>query len=70
MNENYDIPYNLSIGKLRMLNSNKFFTLTRSLACNMIRRQCFSVFFIDDKKFDPAIYDVLIQDIDGQDLHG
>ena len=32
--------------------------------------QCFSVLFMYGKEFDPAIFDVLIQDFDDHDLHG
>ena len=46
----------------------------QNLACNMIRRQYFSILYISEKGFDPAIYVVLVHDIekeiDGQDLHG
>ena len=37
---------------------------------NIIARQCFSVLFMNGKEFDPAIFDVLIQDFDNRDLHG
>ena len=39
------------------------------LAYNMIHRQYFTMISLDEKLFDPVIYDVLIQNIDGQDLH-
>jgi hypothetical protein len=52
-----------------MLKINKLFSHTKGLACRTIQQQCFSVFHLSDKKFDPAIYDVLIKDIDSHDLH-
>ena len=38
--------------------------------CGMTRHQYFSVLFMEEKQFSPATFDVLIQDIDEQDLHG
>lgn len=39
-------------------------------ANNIIVRQCFSVLFMNNKEFDPAVFDVLIRDFDDHDLHG
>lgn len=48
----------------------KLLPLTYYPAKNLILHQCFSVLFVNGKQFDPAIYDVWIQDFDNHDLHG
>ncbi len=52
-----------------MLKFSRIFTSTCYPAGNKILHQCFSVLFMDNKKFDPAVYDVLISDLDDHDLH-
>ena len=38
--------------------------------CGMNRHQYFSVLFMSEKDFNPAAFDVLIQDLNEKDLHG
>lgn len=53
-----------------MLKFKKIFPRTCHPARNIILHQCFSVLFMDSKEFDPAVFDVLIRDLDNHDLHG
>ena len=53
-----------------MLKFKRIFPPSCHPANNIILHQCFSVLFMDSKEFDPAVFDVLIQDFDAHDLHG
>ena len=53
-----------------MLKFKRILPLTYHPVNNIILHQCFSVLFMNGKEFDPAIFDILIQDFDHHDLHG
>lgn len=55
---------------INMLKFKKLLPRTFHPANSRIIHQWFSVLFMNGKEFDPAVFDVLIQDFDDRDLHG
>jgi hypothetical protein len=53
-----------------MLKFKKLLPRTFHPANSRIIHQWFSVLFMNGKEFNPAVFDVLIQDFDDRDLHG